>query len=163
MFDFLHGNTDRNATNMLSQGTRVLPIDHTAEFMLHMSGGWQPPRWRANNRPDTKDTTPEKVVGSGSRLNRARFNSDFPNEVTYIEPSNFIRLFVASNTPSINWDSTWGEKDRYKNLYSREELESVNQKLIDLRAMYEAMGEGFLDYYNETILKRMNVLLGVSR
>ena len=158
LFDFLHGNVDRNATNMLSQGTRMLPIDHTAEFMM---GRWVDPRWRANQRPDTDDTTLEKVINEDSRLDRTRFDSDYPREVIYIEPSNFIRLFVASNTPSSKWDSTWGERDRYKNLFSREELESVNQKLIDLRAMYEAMG--FLDYYNDTILKRMNVLLGVSR
>ena len=68
--------------------------------------------------------------------------------------NNFV---IANASPKAQDRRNMGD---FKDLFSREELESANQKLLGLREMYESMGYG--DYFENYILPRMNLLLGVA-
>jgi hypothetical protein len=48
-------------------------------------------------------------------------------------------------------------------LFTASEFESIAEKVTGLRAMYEAMGPNMLEYFDNFIMKRLNVLLGHAR
>ena len=135
LHDFLVNATDRHTGNWLyddsTNNVRLYPIDHGHPYTMTEAG----------------DTNLQDVLSY--------------NQVPYGPKGLFKRMinrFVVANAspdPQARQDMS-----EFKDVFSRGELESANQKLLGLREMYESMGYG--DYFENYILPRMNLLLGVA-